>query len=225
VVFHNVLDTAFSTWSHVAAMRALQDHAVGLTGREVARLAGMNHRTCLKALATLEGLGVIICRRGGRDHLFSLNRSHLLTTNAILPVLRFEREFPRLASSFLSKQFGPSVESVILFGSVARKDETAGSDFDLCIVVKGNRQKGEAQEVCHAVAQKFQQEFGATLAPFVITRKEFAARATREQPPVPAIIEEGIVLRGKSFRELNNGQRGKTGVGRPRKVQKLSPGR
>lgn len=51
MVFHRVLDVVFSTWSHTAVLRALQDSAVGVTGREIARLAGMNHRSCLKALS------------------------------------------------------------------------------------------------------------------------------------------------------------------------------
>lgn len=72
MVFHRVFDYVFSTWSHVAVLRALQDASQGLIGREIARLAGMNHRSCLNALTKLENLSIVLRQHGGRDHRFLL---------------------------------------------------------------------------------------------------------------------------------------------------------
>jgi len=48
MIIHRPLDHIFSARSQVAVLRVLLDSAHGLTGREVARQAGMNHQSCIK---------------------------------------------------------------------------------------------------------------------------------------------------------------------------------
>ena len=124
MVFHHVWDRVFSTWSHVAVLRALQDSAQGSTGREIARLSGMNHRSCLQALTELEEIFLIRRARGGRDHIFTLNREHLLVEEVILPMLALERGFSRSLFTYLSKRLRKHARSIIVFGSVTRNEET-----------------------------------------------------------------------------------------------------
>jgi len=205
MVFHRVLDIVFSTWSHIAVLRVLQDTAVGMTGREIARLAGMNHRSCLKALSTLEGIAVVNRQMGGRDHLFSLNRGHLLVVQGILPLLKLERRFLDEVSETLKKRIGREAQSMILFGSVARKAETAQSDLDVCFVVTNGREKEGILERVNDLSSTIRQTFGANLAPFVITASEFRRRARLYKPPINVILKEGVVIAGKSLRDLLRG--------------------
>jgi predicted nucleotidyltransferase len=205
MVFHRVLDVVFSTWSHIAVLRVLQDSAVGMTGREIARLAGMNHRSCLKALTTLEGIAVVNRQMGGRDHLFSLNREHLLVAEGILPLLKLERHFLDELSHHLKKKMGRTAQSMILFGSVARKLETTYSDLDVCFVVRNGQEKETVLEGVNGVSQTIRQRFGASLSPFVITASEFRRRAKLKKPPVDNILKDGVVIAGKSVRELLRG--------------------
>ncbi|MFA6440668.1 MAG: nucleotidyltransferase domain-containing protein [Bacteriovoracaceae bacterium] len=205
MIFHNILDILFSTWSHTAVLRVLQQYSNGITGREISRLAGMNHRACQKALATLEGIGIIERRRGGRDHLFTLNRAHILISEGVLPLLAVEKDFSKKAFSFIARKLTKQCISVILFGSVARKDETVTSDFDLCLIVEKDQQTTAASDVVHSIAGEFRQLFGGNIAPFIISQKEFIRRAKRKQSPIPAIIKEGIVIYGLSLEKVING--------------------
>jgi predicted nucleotidyltransferase len=205
MVFHRVLDVVFSTWSHIAVLRVLQDSAVGMTGREIARLAGMNHRSCLKALTTLEGVGLINRQMGGRDHLFSLNREHLLVAEGILPLLKLERRFLDQVSHDLKKKMGRTVQSMIVFGSVARKSETTHSDLDVCFVVHNGRERETVLEGINDLSQTIRRRFGTSLSPFVITVSEFRRRAKLKKPPVDNILKDGVVIAGKSVRELLRG--------------------
>jgi predicted nucleotidyltransferase len=204
MVFHRVMDSVFATWSHVAALRTLQDSAQGLSGREIARLSGMNHRSCLKALTTLEELGIVIRQRGGRDHLFSLNRDHMLVEQGIAPLLTLERMVIRDFADFLSRQLGKLAESIILFGSVARKEETPVSDVDICVIVRTRLEKDKAQSIIHDIAGKVQKRYGARISPLLLTLREFSSKARREEPPIREIIKEGVILRGRSIKELSN---------------------
>lgn len=205
MVFHNILDILFSTWSNTAVLRVLQQYSNGITGREISRRAGMNHRACQKALATLESISIIERKRGGRDHLFTLNRTNILVSNGVLPLLAVEREFSKKASAFLAQKLKKYCISIVLFGSVARKDETAASDFDLCLIVGKERQAAAAGDSVHSIAGEFRRMFGGTIAPFIITRREFMYRAQRKQSPVPSIIKEGIVIHGLSMEKLTDG--------------------
>ena len=49
----------------------------GITGREVARLANINHRTALLVLENLLQIDIVHRLIGGRDHIFTLNREPL----------------------------------------------------------------------------------------------------------------------------------------------------
>ncbi len=205
MVFYQVLDHVFSTWSHIVVLRGLQDSAHGMTGREIARLSKMSHRSCLRALTELEELAVIIRYRGGRDHIFSLNREHVLVTQGILPALRLEREFLVGLNRVLSKLLGKWVESMILFGSVARKQETIGSDLDLCLVVTSKEMKEKVEELIYDAAPEISRQYGVNLAPLFLTVKEFSRKARLNQSPVNRILKEGIVITGKTLRELSHG--------------------
>ena len=202
MVFHRVLDHVFSTWSHVAVMRALRDTAHPLTGREVARVAGMNHRSCLKALTALEGLYLITRQRGGRDHLFALNRNHVLVKEAVLPLLEQERRFLGGLIAFLRPKLVNVTESVILFGSVVRKEETVRSDLDVCLVVHSNQEKKRAQEIVHAIASECKHRYGARLAPLFFTPGEFRRNNKLKKSPVPEIVHEGEVVMGSPIVRL-----------------------
>jgi predicted nucleotidyltransferase len=202
MVFHRVWDRVFSTWSHVAVLRALQDSAHGSTGREIARLSGMNHRSCLQALTELEELSLVRRVRGGRDHLFTLNRQHLLVEEGVLPLLALERGFSRSMFAYMAKRLAKQAKSIIVFGSVTRNEETPSSDLDLCLVVRTEKDRATAEAAVHSIAPQLLSRFGARLAPFVITRKEFLQKAKRNLPPVHDIVKEGVVIAGMSVKGL-----------------------
>ena len=67
--FRRPLDQVFVAASHVAVCRALQDTAEGMSGRQVARQAGINHQTCAMALSRLEDLGIVRRQGPGQTQL------------------------------------------------------------------------------------------------------------------------------------------------------------
>lgn len=205
MIFHHVWDEVFSTWSHVAVLRALQDVASGASGREIARTAGMSHRACLQALTALESLSIVVRKRGGRDHFFSLNREHGLVSEGILPLLALERDFLGKLSQLIKQEMGNVCESLILFGSVARKEETVTSDIDLCIVLRETKDEKKILKQVHEFSPLLKRQFGANLSVFVISKSEFMKRARMKKPPVAEVTRDGIVISGSSLRELARG--------------------
>jgi len=202
MIFHRVWDDVFSTWSHIAVLRVLLDSSQGLTGREIARLAGMTHRSCLKALTDLEALSMVRRQRGGRDHLFSLNQEHRLVRTGVLPLFAAERQFTKALYALLRRRLQKKTTSLIVFGSVARKEETSSSDLDLCLVVGTETEKRGVQDAVHHLAPEVLRQYGAKLSSLIVTKRQFVQKARQKQPPVYQILNDGIVIGGSTMRGL-----------------------
>ena len=65
------------------------------------------------------------------------------------------------------------VLKAVLFGSVARGDEEAGSDIDLFLLVNDDKAKAQAQKQAEALAEKCLELFGNALSPYILTLAEY----------------------------------------------------
>ncbi len=200
MVIHRAYDEVLRSWSHVAVLRALLDTTVGFTGNEVARLSGMQPRSALKALSSLEELGIVRRQRGGRDHLFTLNRDHYLVAEGLVPLYQAESKLLALIEQSIATALEGHVVSALIFGSVARRQETPQSDLDICCVVKSESDKGLVQERLSSEASSLSKEFGVKLAPVYLTLQELRAKVRSSL--VRQVLKEGKTIVGKTVQEL-----------------------
>jgi predicted nucleotidyltransferase len=203
VIIHRAFDEVFRSWSHVAVLRALLDTTNGYTGNEVARLSGMHPRSALKALTSLEQLGIVNRQRGGRDHIFTLNRSHVLVSDVVEPLYRVEQEFAGRIIHTLASKLKRHVLSAVIFGSVAKRVETPFSDFDLCCIVKTESQKNTIRELLNSDAQKLYRTFGIKISPLFFTLNEVKKKV--RTPLLQDIVSHGKLVAGKNVKELIRG--------------------
>jgi predicted nucleotidyltransferase len=200
VIIYRALDEVFRAWSHVAVIRALLDTANGCSGNEVARVAGMHPRSALKALTSLEALGMVRRQRGGRDHIFTLNRDHHLVQKAILPLLAIERSFPDEIAAAIAAMLAKRVLGAVVFGSVAKHLETPQSDLDLCCIVKEEGDKEKVRAILASGASGLHRKFGVKVAPLLLTLTEF--RKKSKTILMRDIVKTGVVIVGKNPGEL-----------------------
>src|SRR5471032_966633 len=99
------LRSLFSASSHIAILHALQDSREGMSGRGVARQAGINHQVCAVALRNLERMGALDRRGSGKTQLIRLNFRNYLVKEMILPLFRKERELFAAVRQDLSNTF------------------------------------------------------------------------------------------------------------------------
>lgn len=207
MVVNNTLDELFSRWSNIAVLRALNKYAVGISGREVARAAGITAKNCFTALDDLENTGIVTRVRGGRDHLFTLNREHFLVNKGIVPLFEIEEKFSEVIFHDIRKKLKNKCNSVYLFGSVARKQEKIESDLDLCIIYDKESQRKLAEKAVFEMKAVLHKKYFVNVAPFFITVNEFVKRAKNKKPPVNEIIAEGKLILGNSINKLLNDKR------------------
>ena len=203
MIIYNVLSKLFSAPTSVALLRELSFRTVGMTGRELARLCNIAPQAAHNALANLEYLKIVKREFVGRSHSFTINQEHFLYKNILIALFEAENEFTSSIFSVIKKSLSGHCVSVILFGSVARKEEKAESDLDICIVYESNRKIIE--ETISVLRDKLNRQYGVALAPFYITESDFRKKAKLKKPPINSILNEGKVLFGKSINRLIHG--------------------
>ncbi len=202
MIINRVLDDVLSTYSSIAVLRALLHSAKGLTGREISRNALITPKSALIALSKLTDLKIVNRVIGGRDHHFSLNRKNYLVINGILPLLESENQYMDVIVKLLKKYLSKKCISIILFGSVARKEEKVGSDLDICAVVQSNVQLKEIDQIRQELFYQLAEKFGITLGLTSFTQNEFRKKGLKGQPPINNIIKEGVLIFGKPIKMI-----------------------
>lgn len=201
-----VLNQLFSSAASVSILRELSLRAKGTTGRELARAAGLTHQAAHNTLSKLEALNVVHREHLGNAHYFIANRKHFLLKNIIEPIFQSEQKYSALLFGKIKNALGNNSVSVILFGSVARRDETIESDLDICIIYSSNKKLLE--EIISKLREELYNEFGVTLAPYYITKTDFIKKYKAKKAPVNEIVKEGKLISGTPINRIIHGKKG-----------------
>jgi predicted nucleotidyltransferase len=197
------LNDIFASGTHVKLLRALCELPAGVTvsGRDLARRAGVSHPRAATVLAKLAEQGVASVQRLPRTDLYGLNREHAL---AELLVQLFAREthlkfdLLSLVAKELKRRKLPLTQAHI-FGSAARGGMTANSDVDLALV--SPRESVPAVEAAaQELAEIVQKQFGTRLNVLVGSPSldVLSGRGRRGRKVWQAIAREGIDVLTKS---------------------------
>jgi predicted nucleotidyltransferase len=115
-----------------AVLGVLAGTSAGLTGRTVARLAGLSHAGAGKILTQLVEHGMVLVEPVGAANVYRLNREHLLVGPALEMLQALDRLETRLGEAIRS--WSVPCAGCALFGSAARRDGTTRSDLDVLVL-------------------------------------------------------------------------------------------
>jgi predicted nucleotidyltransferase len=203
MVITRPLNHILRSWTHIAVLRALRDTATGFSGNRVARASGMTPRSAFHALSALETLGLVKRQRGGREHLFSLNRANLFVQHGLLPLLQIERELPDRLGRDLASILHKKVVVAVIFGSAARGEAVPDSDLDLCCVVRNEQQKDAVRSALERASATLQHVYGVRVAPLYFSVEEF--RRKRTSRLVKQILDDGQLVAGTALKAVLRG--------------------
>ncbi len=199
------LNVVFGAPSHVAILRALAPRAAGATGGEIARLAGVAPQAVLDALTRLEALGVVTRLPLGRGYLFRLNRDHELVKAGILPLLEEETRFGVRLREVLKEAFEKDVVTGLIYGSASRGEERPESDLDICLIVRGAKEKEKTLERAAILADEIRKGFGLRLSPLAFTAAEFSRGLKSGKVLMKSIQKDGERFVGHPLEGLGHG--------------------
>jgi predicted nucleotidyltransferase len=172
------------------------------SGRDLARLLGLNHKTCHAALRSLAAQGVVGSRRLGTAYAYSLRDRHPVVRDILEPAFAREERLAEVYVREAVRKAGPPPLSAVLFGSVARGAERAESDVDVLFVVKDAASKAAKKRALDAAAGELAAIYGSAPQFVVEDLPSFRRKVAAGDPFLSAVLREGRVVLGKPFAEL-----------------------
>lgn len=140
------------------------------------------------------------------SQFFELNRSHLIVGHLMSLDRARDSVLDEIRSAVTSWLREP--RAVVLFGSVARGEDTAASDIDLLIVWNVHTSITEgSREECRQLAERVHALTGNTLSIIEFTDDTWATALLTGDPFVNSIARDGLSLTGTSVRALTKGNR------------------
>lgn len=134
--------------------------------REITRRSKLTIGTVQDEMKKLKSLDLISIRRDGNRLYYRANRDHPLFSILCQLVLKTDG----LAEGLRERLLGQGVDAAFVYGSIAKGEETAGSDLDLFIV---------GSITLRALTPKLSglaEEIGREINPFAITVEELRNR-------------------------------------------------
>jgi len=147
--------------------------------RELARLAGVSATMIGKEMDTLTSVGIALERRDGNRRVFQAN-----TKCPIFPELQsMARKTSGIADLIREGLIDlGGIDSAFIFGSVAKGEERADSDVDLCIVGQVSH-----NDVLNAMANA-EGTIGRKINPVVYSPEEFRRKSAKGSPLVSGML-------------------------------------
>ncbi len=161
-----------------------------LHGREIARRTGLPAGTITRELTKLAEVGLLKRTKRGNQQVYSADTSGPIFTE-LASILRKTSGL----ADVLVQALAPAAHKLRLafvFGSVARGQETAGSDVDVMLV--GDLGFREAVELLHPC----QDTLGRELNPKIFSTREFTERAATEPFLIDVLAKPKIFLIGNA---------------------------
>lgn len=170
------LDEVLSAPSRLAVLRELVRAKAPLSGRALARAAGINHQGAASALTALKRLGLVERRPAGRSDQWRLERRHWLVSQLLSPL--FDRETAYAVELVAAIKAGLRVRASAAFiaGDAAKGRLEAGAAVELALVAAPSGRRLLAESL-RTLAALMRARWGVALRVRVLTPRE-AARAT-----------------------------------------------
>ncbi|MEE9543420.1 MAG: hypothetical protein V3V95_06530, partial [Thermodesulfobacteriota bacterium] len=89
--FNNLLEDILGKRSNISILRLFASENAEMTGRQIAGLTGLAHRTCLMSLEGLVKQSIISVRSVGSANLYKLKSENFLMEQGVLPLFKLEK--------------------------------------------------------------------------------------------------------------------------------------
>jgi predicted nucleotidyltransferase len=128
------LDDLFGSQAKVRILRYLCSIEGEHTGREIARAIGMGETPVHRALQELADTMVVLYRVVGHTHYYRLNQHHVLAERLLCPLFAAEQGQRDAALAELLAEMDVPLDAALIYGSVARGEDSWHSDLDILLV-------------------------------------------------------------------------------------------
>ncbi|MEW6296055.1 MAG: nucleotidyltransferase domain-containing protein [Candidatus Diapherotrites archaeon] len=188
--------------SKIKILRCMFKLMIPMTGRQIAKLSNLNHRTCQLAIRDLELQGVVVVRNVGKSKLYQLNDKNYFVVNGLKNLFEEEQQLLEKVIGQLIDKVNINVVSLILYGSVASGREKPDSDIDILAVTPDKKHQTLIKEIFDQIEADFVDTFGKVLSPYLLSVKEVKERFNKNDRLIQEVVNTGRVVYGKTIMEV-----------------------
>jgi predicted nucleotidyltransferase len=201
------LDKILNNEVKIRALRILCQNTGEMSGRQMAKMAGVTPKTAHEILQDLLREGVLIMRAVGKTHLFRLHEERAIVHEVLKPLflgekVLSERLFDVIRGVIKKSDLKDDILSIALFGSVHAKTERAASDVDLFIIVKTAELKKKTETLFSDIDARLTLQWGNLISPYINSISEFKVNAKKKTGPVPHILKSYQLIYGDRLEKL-----------------------
>jgi DNA-binding transcriptional ArsR family regulator len=169
------LDVVLGHGSRLASLRAVFSAPEGLTGRQVALRAGINHQAAALALRALEKAGIVQRRELPRSIVWRLDRRRYLVDEMLLALFEGEVRHVNDLVASIKEHLDRKADAVIIVGDAAKGRLQAGKPLELILLCESSRRRALSEAV-RDLAHDLDERFAIPLKVETIGRKEAPTR-------------------------------------------------
>lgn len=202
---HNKLDELLNQSSKIKILRFLYWENEEHTGRGIAKAIGMSPSATYGTLQEMKEEGLLAVRRKGNAILYKIRGKNYVVKKLLKPLFQKEMALYEDMITFIKKNIlkeRREILSMAIYGSVARQDETAGSDIDLLVVTKKKTGKTKVNRIVEGLGPIMAGEFGTTLSPYILTKEELKQKHAQKQPLIQAILSTNRLIYGEPIERI-----------------------
>lgn len=203
--YQKIFDKLFGQKTKLKILRYLVKNPVEQSGRQIAKNTEIAHRQCHKVLQELYAEGILSMRHIGNAYLYNLRKDHYLVEKVIKPFFEVESHLIKDLVAEIKKIKTTDIISIGLFGSIPKGKEKPHSDIDILVLINKNINKERIDGLIRKKNEYFISRFGNSLAPYIVTKKEFVSRYKKGNKLIKNIIKNGEIISGKTFGEIITG--------------------
>ena len=183
-----------------AVLRVLARADAGFSGRQVHAIAGVGSTSSVhRALVRLVRVGVVYAEPSPPSIIYRANRQHVLwpvieqALSARSRALESIRDFCEHTPDFV-----PDVQdvTVLVYGSVARREATIDSDIDLFVIYPDGFDLDGRADFNYLLAEHTTRITGNEAQIYSVDRHEFLARLADEDPLVTNVLADAFHVYG-----------------------------
>jgi len=200
--FHNLIEEILGQKSKVKILRHLVLNNIEDSGRRIAADTKMSPTKCHEALADLVDQGAVKVNVKGKMYLYSLNKGAYIVDSVIEPLFTTERDLINRVISDVTATIKKDTLSIVLFGSIAKREELPYSDIDILVIAKDGPAKRRIKKKLEDIAIDIHREYRNELAPYVLTATEYLNRSKKKDSFIKDIEKSGRLVFGMTLIEI-----------------------
>ncbi len=178
-----------------ATLRVLARSDAGFSGRQVQRLAGVGSTSSVnRALTHFVRIGLVDAEPRPPSIIYRPNREHVLWETIEFGLDARRRVFLRLGR-FCSDELPTELDlTVVVYGSVARRESSLESDLDLFVVYPDGIDPDAQSDYSYRLTQYAECITGNETQVLAVTRSDLERREREDDPLLAEVKADGVVV-------------------------------